>query len=1002
MQTLKAIMTLMFLLTCYSTSQAHMPQLISMPPMEDEQPVKPQEIRLSRINTEVRIHGWTAETRMTMTFANPTGRNLAGDLYFPLPEGATVSGYALDINGVMVDGVVVEKEKARQVFEKEVRKGVDPGLVEWVKGNNFKTRVFPIPPHGSRTIMVRYISSLSDNRGTPFYHLPLQFSKKVDEFRLRIEVVRGEAMPVISGGIPGLNFGKWRDSYLAETVIRNVAPSANLKVALPELDRHPLVLEKSADGKIWFTINDMPVIPSPQPVAAPERVGIIWDASASRAEASHQRELDALRRFFARFPDKNIVVELTLLRNNAEKPYRFVVKNGDASAVIKTLQSVSYDGGTRMGAIGPEKNPPDYYLLFSDGISNFGAEEPTDLPRPLYIFSDNARTNHPFLRYLAMKSGGAYFNLSNVDPARAAAAAGSPAFSFISASFKSAEISGVTPGIAQPVLGRFSINGQLLTERATITLNYGIGGRITHRVSYNLNAADAARGEMGAVRWGMKRLEELQIMPKRNQREIIETGKRFGLVTEGTSLLVLESLQQYIEHKVEPPASLPQMRAQYHQQMNMRMQEAERKKEDKLQYVLSLWQQRVEWWEKEFTYPPDFKFGTVQGKNGRTMMQESMPPMASVAAPAPSQAPAELRDEAFERRAEVSRPSVKRAKKAKNGGGGSAIGGGAKSEMSEEADQPTATITIKPWNPNTPYIKQLQKVAEDKRYDRYLELRKEYGRSPAFYLDCADFFINHDDQYTALRVLSNIAEMELENPALLRILAHRLEQMNQLDLAAMLFEEVRNMRPEEPQSHRDLALVLARRADSTADRKQKINDYKRSIDLLNHVVMNQWDRFAEIEVITLMELNRIIPKAKQAGIQGIPVDPRLIRPLEVDVRIVLTWDADMTDLDLWVTEPSGEKSYYGHPRTTIGGNMSRDITVGYGPEEYILKKGMEGIYKIETNYYGSRSAELAGDATLQAEVFTNYGKPNEERRTITLRLSKTRQTVMIGEIEFKR
>ena len=84
-----------------------------------------------------------------MTFANPTDRVMEGDLYFPLPQGSTVSGYALDIEGKMVDGVAVEKHKGRQVFEQIVRQGIDPGLIEWTKGNNFKTRVFPIPAKGA-------------------------------------------------------------------------------------------------------------------------------------------------------------------------------------------------------------------------------------------------------------------------------------------------------------------------------------------------------------------------------------------------------------------------------------------------------------------------------------------------------------------------------------------------------------------------------------------------------------------------------------------------------------------------------------------------------------------------------------------------------------------------------------------------------------------------------------------------------------------------------------
>ena len=82
---------------------------------------------LAKLQTEVRILGSVAETTTTMTFANPSARAMEGDLYFPLPEGATISGYALDINGAMVDGVAVEKHEARRVFEEVVRRGIDPG-----------------------------------------------------------------------------------------------------------------------------------------------------------------------------------------------------------------------------------------------------------------------------------------------------------------------------------------------------------------------------------------------------------------------------------------------------------------------------------------------------------------------------------------------------------------------------------------------------------------------------------------------------------------------------------------------------------------------------------------------------------------------------------------------------------------------------------------------------------------------------------------------------------
>ncbi len=202
-----------------------------------------------------------------------------------------------------------------------------------------------------------------------------------------------------------------------------------------------------------------------------------------------------------------------------------------------------------------------------------------------------------------------------------------------------------------------------------------------------------------------------------------------------------------------------------------------------------------------------------------------------------------------------------------------------------------------------------------------MEYRRQYHQSPAYFLDCAEFFSTHGQPRMTLQVLSNIAELELENHTLLRMLGYKLARLGLLDLSRTAFEQVLQLRPEEPQSYRDLALVLA-----------GVGDYRRSMERLYHVVMNQWPLFPEIAVLALMDLNRIIAKARQVGITDFPVEPRLIKLLDVDLRVVLTWDADMTDLDLWVVEPTGEKAIYCNNRTAIGGLLSRDITQGYGPD----------------------------------------------------------------------
>jgi Ca-activated chloride channel family protein len=168
-------------------------------------------------------------------------------------------------------------------------------------------------------------------------------------------------------------------------------------------------------------------------------------------------------------------------------------------------------------------------------------------------------------------------------------------------------------------------------------------------------------------------------------------------------------------------------------------------------------------------------------------------------------------------------------------------------------------------------------------------------------------------------------------------------------------------------------------------------------------VTAEWDgRFPQIEVIALEEANRIAAivgrhPALRSAVTN-PIDLRLRQPLTVDLRVVLTWDTDLTDMDLWVTEPSGERCYYSHALTSVGGAITRDFTQGYGPEVYATRRALPGRYEIQTNFFGSGAQSLTGPTTVQATVVTNFGRPNEKRRALTLRLEERKDVVDVGEV----
>lgn len=183
-----------------------------------------------------------------------------------------------------------------------------------------------------------------------------------------------------------------------------------------------------------------------------------------------------------------------------------------------------------------------------------------------------------------------------------------------------------------------------------------------------------------------------------------------------------------------------------------------------------------------------------------------------------------------------------------------------------------------------------------------------------------------------------------------------------------------------------------------------MDDYNRGLALLYQVVAKRWDRFDGIEEIALMEVGRTVararwtlPTAERARLI-VPFPAGLVKNLSCGTRILMTWDTDETDMDLWVTEPTGEKCFYSNNRTAIGGRLSNDFTQGYGPEEYLLRRNLPGKYRIQSNYYGTRQQKLTGGTTVQATVITDWGKPTEKRRYLTLRLTTAKETVEIGTV----
>lgn len=125
----------------------------------------------------VAIDGQVARTTVDQVFHNPTKRRLEGTYLFPLPVGAEIDSFAMDVNGEMTKSELLDADKARKIYEDIVRKAKDPALLEYVGRGLYKARIFPIEPESDKRVKIVYTEILGRDADTVDYRYPLNTEK---------------------------------------------------------------------------------------------------------------------------------------------------------------------------------------------------------------------------------------------------------------------------------------------------------------------------------------------------------------------------------------------------------------------------------------------------------------------------------------------------------------------------------------------------------------------------------------------------------------------------------------------------------------------------------------------------------------------------------------------------------------------------------------------------------------------------------------------------------
>ena len=546
-----------------------------------------QPVRLASLQVDVEVSGGAAETRVQMVFFNPNSRVLEGKLQFPLAPGQVVSGFALDVDGRLRAAVPVEKARAQQVFEDIARRRVDPGLLQTTIGNNYELRVYPLLPGKTRTVELRIVEPAAGR-----LQVPLGYADRVDSLTLSLRVPGAATAPeLIGAGALGLRFEpQGGGGFVARSTRHDVAlPKEPLGLRLPASRggrhrhrgaRRPELLHARAAGAA-----------APRAAAAaaarPDRLGRLGlgGDSADRPRARAARRLLRSRARHQRQPGPR-----RRHRRGAD-PLRGARRRLDGAPARARVDRLRRREQPRRGAprrrLGRgalvQRRPRQLRRAVAARLSGAGVRD-----------HSAASSDPAALQALADASGGRSIDLATTTRRCAADALLRRGSEVASASALGARDLVVQSQSA--AAGRLVVAGVLTAAEAEVTMRLrDSAGAVTTRVVPVRAGRNPSR--LAALQWARLTLASLEGEARTNKVRIREIGKRFGLATRETSLIVLELLDDYVRHEIEPPAEL---RAAYDRAVAAAGKRRVESDAARLAQVVRRFEARVAWWNRDF------------------------------------------------------------------------------------------------------------------------------------------------------------------------------------------------------------------------------------------------------------------------------------------------------------------------------------------------------------------------------------------------------------------
>ncbi|MEO0424311.1 MAG: VIT domain-containing protein [Pseudomonadota bacterium] len=200
----------------------------------------PLELRAHMV--DVVVEDGYVVTHVEQIFANAWDTDLEAIYSFPVPEDAAVSAFTYWIDDKPVHGEVVEKKRAREIYERERDAGREAAVTEQDDYRSFDISVTPVRAHDDVRIRLSYIQPAHVDMSIGRYTYPLE-DGGTDEAKLSFWGTQSAVQEYF-------RFGMW---------VRPAVPLAGLR-----LPAHPQAqVNQEADGsyRVLIESGQRPAIP---------------------------------------------------------------------------------------------------------------------------------------------------------------------------------------------------------------------------------------------------------------------------------------------------------------------------------------------------------------------------------------------------------------------------------------------------------------------------------------------------------------------------------------------------------------------------------------------------------------------------------------------------------------------------------------------------------------------------------------------------------------------